>query len=406
MHKIQVIKTFASEVSASLNKQGIKLGTVLLILITVVPFSQMSAAETSVQFAGFSYISDYQDIDQLFPLSNKANRGGAASRGAIDAELGNRLKSVSPSGYRLDVDVLAKPNADAIVTSLALTREVVLVEKIDENYKLLIQLSASALFVDFESMQILKEQPINVQFVDAKPEPYTDREIEQAVERLYFNPGKIDLLGQYIAALNGYSPKRNYSNTIRVGDVIVDDSVSEFLPEYLQAQGSLEAMLAQSIGKSLVEHHNVSLLPFKKGYAIGNKMSMRFADGKVFSLAIPEPDFELSIQLEAIKKVLFSDTAAGQTWVYGVLSSFEVIEPLSQKTYAKFSFKNGVTKVVPRSQRHWEDWPPFEESIRAGYSKLSLALVSPTKQFSKRHLGGGKEIDQLKSFMGVLDKCK
>ncbi|MFX5602638.1 hypothetical protein ABTD90_19000, partial [Acinetobacter baumannii] len=91
------------------------------------------------------------------------------------------------------------------------------------------------------------------------------------------------------------------------------------LPDVLKsAPGALENWAADLAGEAISTRAGVPILPFSKGYAIGNVMSFRVSDGAVWDLKLPKPDYEISVDLTGFKKVRFSEVEGGATtYVYG-----------------------------------------------------------------------------------------
>uniref|UniRef100_UPI00203FDB28 hypothetical protein n=1 Tax=Enterobacter hormaechei TaxID=158836 RepID=UPI00203FDB28 len=66
-------------------------------------------------------------------------------------------------------------------------------------------------------------------------------------------------------------------------------------------EAPLRATLAHELSKTLSSNTGVGLLPPASGQAIGGAMAARFADGKVYQMKIPEPDYVINLLVDALK---------------------------------------------------------------------------------------------------------
>ena len=66
------------------------------------------------------------------------------------------------------------------------------------------------------------------------------------------------------------------------------------------------------VGEALSTRAGVPIVPYAKGYAVGNVMSMRISDGDVYNLKLPKPDYEIGVELSALRKVKYGGAAAGE----------------------------------------------------------------------------------------------
>lgn len=75
-------------------------------------------------------------------------------------------------------------------------------------------------------------------------------------------------------------------------------------------------------------------------------MSMRISDGTVFELKLPQPDYEIKVELSGFRKVKFSEVQGGaSSFVYGAYAQMHIEEPLSRKAYLSTALKNGETRA-------------------------------------------------------------
>jgi hypothetical protein len=135
-------------------------------------------------------------------------------------------------------------------------------------------------------------------------------------------------------------------------------------------------------------------------------MATRFADGPVFSLALPEPDYEITLELRKFVKIEFSKVAAGTSYIYGSYLLVKAEEPLSGRTFIDSIIKNGATKVVPAGQTTVDDWPAYQDSLLGLIEKFTNVLSEPNEQWAKKHLGDSAAKSELVAFSKVVLSCR
>ena len=361
-----------------------------------------------VYFAGFSYATDFEAIQETFPLTYKLNVIDTVTKTPVlDAKLMDFLQKNNTSKIHLNFNELAKlDSGNSIVLSLALENETVYVEPIGDNFRLVAELSAQALYFDFDSMTIIGAFPITVQYIHASAKPIKEKEKEKIIHDLYSSEKGVSLFAEFAKHLDTVNLKRKYNSTIQVGNVSVGEAVKEHLPQELKVNSRMKSFVAQSFSKFLSSNQQVSVLPYSKGSAIGGKMTARFADGRVYSLNIPEADYIVDLELPKLLKMKFSENNVGTSWIYGSYINFKLLEPLSGKIYADMKIKNGVTKETPAAQTYVEDWPVYQESLFVLFDKLTKEITKPTSKWAKSHTSSEGSVEQLKKVKEIIEKCK
>jgi hypothetical protein len=75
------------------------------------------------------------------------------------------------------------------------------------------------------------------------------------------------------------------------------------LPDYLKSTpGAKETWAADLVSEAISTRVGVPMVPYTKGYAVGNVMSMQVMDGEVFNLTLPKPDYEIEVDLKTSRK--------------------------------------------------------------------------------------------------------
>lgn len=378
------------------------------LVIATFALAEFVQAAANVQYAGFSYLTEFSQIEKRFPYVSHILRESDDGAGSLlDKRLRDLVANVEAKHIHLKVSSLGKlGQGSSTVVTLALTRELVATEKIGNLDKLLVEISALVIYFDYETMSIIGSTPISIQYIDASETGYTEEQKLSVVRSLLMGEMKVDLVDEFAIYLTSATVESKYGNTIKVAEVLLSEEALEIIPEYIGNSESAKTYLAQSFSEYLSANQDILLLPYTKGHAIGNKMAAAFSDGAVFNLTIPEADFEIHLSLKGFKKILFSENNVGQSWVYGAFTQVTVVEPLSGKVYSEFPFKNGATKLIPQSQQSWQDWPAYQEALLSGYDQLTSSLDSPSNEWVKSHTGDAKNKKQLAGFKEVVYKCK
>jgi hypothetical protein len=320
------------------------------------------------------------------------------------------MRGVVNDTFSLEFDRLASLQAgagSAVILAFALDRETVSVEQIGTDFKLLIELSAQALFVDFHEMTVIASFPVVIQFIDVKQSRPSPEDIKQAVRSLYLGNSPNSAFSVFSSTVRDAHLNTAFERRVRVTSVTIDAAARDSLrPDASGAPGLVEAAVAQDFSKFLSLNQNIPVLPPAKGQAIGNRMATRFADGKVYILKIPEADYTIELQLDELRRVEFAGTTAGQSFVYGVFMTIRVQEPLSGKKYFDARLRNGATKLVPASQVNVDDAAAFQDALLALMDRFTKSLSNPDPAWAEKHAGDKSVAKQMKVLEKVLQSCR
>jgi len=172
-----------------------------LLFVFLLPTSTLAAEQIPVQFAGLAYISEHQDVETNFPFSKQVIDQAASSGTSLDKMLLSKVSTINNPSFTLQSDQLANLNGtdEAIVFAIALDRETISTEKIGDLYKLLVDISAQALFFDFKQATIIASYPIVLETINVYHETPTDAQKLEVVRRMLSsskNDGLIDYASQ------------------------------------------------------------------------------------------------------------------------------------------------------------------------------------------------------------------
>lgn len=363
---------------------------------------QAHAAE--VAFAGFAYAGDLQTGMKRFPYSKLLE---TKLNGGLNAQLRKSMENARPENFTLIPRIDDLNGRDqAVVVAMVLTNETVSTEKFGATYKVLVQLRAQAMFFDFKSKTVLRAYPISFTYIDVLPALPTPEQITERVNTVYLGAaGKPGLMQRFVGSLQHATIPTTVPRFVQVSNVALgDDALAQF-PESLRGATG-DTWVADTLSEAISSTLGIPVLPYAKGYAIGNVMSMSIGDSTVFNLKLPEPDYAFSANIVKLKKVTYSDQPAGKSFIYGTQARIQLIEPLSETAYLRADFKNGEIKVVPATQLSTDDFPAFEDSMRGLFIKLSRSLAGESSDWLKSATES-KDIDvQINKTRELLKLCK
>lgn len=377
----------------------------LRLTVTLLLCSGALAQEPlEVQFAGLAFVTEHQDIGETFPYTQQL-----VNSQALNAQLWTNLAALDNPALKLTADSLADitRSDSVIVLAIALDGETVSSERIDGRHKLIASLSGQALFFDFKQQTLVASYPIGVERRDNFEVEPTEEQKRESVRALLYGTSENGLIGDAVKKLRNAAPTTHSGARIGLTSVSISPEALTFLPPYLQSNPRrAERMLAQTYIRFLSESHQIALLPYTKGDAIGNRMAMRLANGQVFNLQIPEPDYAFTLHLDRLKKARFGESAAGTSWIYGAAMNVTLTEPLSAKQYLQARVKYGTTKTVPSSQETLDDGPPFNEAMQGLLFELSNAFKQPNSDWARKATDDKSFAEQLAASEKVIQRCK
>ena len=378
--------------------------------IVLLAISQAAtAAKTDVYWSGFAFDGDYAAAKDRYPNSFELSQRVDADRPLLDKHLGAKAQGLANRTFEIvfDKGSIGPDAPSSVALAFVLDRETVSVEKIGDRYKVLVALSAQAMFFDFKEMAVVSTYPLSVNYIHSQTSPPNDDDLRRLVENMYVGAGKANMFDRFVEVLGEAELNTNVNRRIQVTDVSVDPAVIETLPAVWQENtADFGVFLSQQFGRFLSEHQNVPVLPYTKGHAIGGRMSASFAEGEVFSLELPEPDYAVSLVLQKLVKIEYAKVAAGTSYVYGSYLGVTAQEPLSGRTYLETTIKNGEVKKVPAAQTYVDDWPAYQDSILGLISKFTAEIDSPSKDWVQKHIGDPDVRKQLTGFGKVVQSCR
>ena len=366
------------------------------------------AEPTAVTLAGLAFSGDAASLDQRFPFSREYERQLEPS-GAF-GRIQSNIAAAPPQHLKIEPGLLAelKGSDQAIVTSLVINSETVSVEKFGHLRKLFVLIRAQALFFDFKSMTVVRSYPISFAYIDVFDRDPTQSDVLVRVKSVYEGASnKPGIFSRYANVLASATIPAQVPRLLRVSHVRLAQGVMDSLPAYLKSEpGMAETWAADMVSEAISSRAGVPLIPYARGYAVGNVFAMRVSDGTVFNLKLPEPDYAISIDLTGVKKVKFGSAAAGDSFVYGTYATLKIEQPQIGTAYLDTTLKNGETKVVPATQTHVDDFPAFYDSWNGLFTRLATAIATKDMSWVKSAAAAPDIEAQISKTNQLISQCK
>ena len=363
---------------------------------------------TTVSLAGLAYSGDFASVATRFPYSQRVEAGLGA--GGMNSLIRQMVAQQPPSKIQLDTAGLTelKGRDQAVAVALLMNGETVSTEQFGRYSKVFVQLRAQAMFFDFKSMTVLRAYPFSVAYVDLLDHAPTQAEITSRVRTLYMGTGNTGgILGRFVQALGQANLPAQVPRFLQVSQATLSDEARQMLPAELTGKpGVAETWVADMLGEAISAQTGAPILPYAKGYAIGQVMSMRIADGSVYSLKLPEPDYALSVGLTKFGRFEHGRSSAGTSFIYASKAQLKLQQPLSGRVYLDTELKNGEVKVVPSSQQNVDDFPAYSDSLRGLFTKFATAAASGGDPWLQDAASAKDIASQISATQKVIESCK
>ena len=363
----------------------------ILIFITI-SFIKPTIADNSiiqVFYSGFSFSNLY--------VSNKSQAKFTSEiiqekdpEVNIDIISNKLLKKVRSSTFR-NIDLNTKnllnfdkyPN-NAVVMSVALQHEEFTQEfNYSTNiYNGFYDAYFQIIFYDFSERKLIASIPFDFEIQMLSETKLDKNQILNQIRDFYLNEDPFSDLDRKI---NEFNIKRKYNNRIGVTKVSIQDRAFDEMPpgseNYLE---SYKNLVAQTFSKRLSKHHNIAIVPFMEGQAIGKSMKLKFVQSdEIYSIKLPNPDYHIHINLKGFKKVLAKSSDAEDLYLYGSFIDLKIFQPDLNKIYFDEGLR-GVTKIkIPKGQAEVNDWRKYYYNLEILFNNFSKNIINQDKQWLK-----------------------
>ncbi|WP_101760092.1 hypothetical protein [Oceanicoccus sp. KOV_DT_Chl] len=350
-------------------------------------------AKPDVFYAGVAYLGDYQYINQAYPLSLQLN-DPAQPEVTLDKYLISLLAANPPVNFELRYDLGDLNRSQSIAMAIAIDKELISIEQFKASKlvtKVILEVSAQILFYDFDSMTLIDNYPISfaVNHLLEEGQTLSATEKRKLAKMLFFE----ETDGLLVTLVNEVQSMRlNTRAGIRfqLTDLAVQERVIALKPVALPA-GLFEQYIGQFFSSQLSAQHKVNVLPYNRGYGLGSQLPGRFANGKIFSLAMPKPDYEFTIDVKNFTKSESEDQV-----IYGTQMAFSMFEPQRKKTYIDDDYRYAVYKIGTASRIKTDDWSAYEDALEGLLAELTAQLAKPDRSWHKAHARSSSSYSQFK----------
>lgn len=361
-------------------------------------------ASADVQFAGYAVTGDAVGANASVQVLMPLTQGDAAI--AANQHLYQSILQQGPTAIALKADGLAAldGSTSAIVVAAAIDRESVLVEQVGSDFKLVAEIAGQALFFDFREKQVIASVPVTVEHIDVVQHEPTAEDRAGALRRLFQNPGENGFSAAMARAIASVRLPGPAARRLQLTEVTVAEGALAERP-LLEARVD-SGVIGHEFSKHFSAGTGLALLPFRSGQAIGGAMAARFADGRVYSLKIPEADYAIRLRIDRIAQRPIEQTAALERRLYGVFFHIIVEEPLSGRRYLDQSLRQGATKLIPASQTVVDDEAAYYDTLMEAFANVAAASQGHADNWIAEQPGGRDARRQWNDFKELIEQCR
>ena len=159
----------------------------------------------------------------------------------------------------------------------------------------------------------------------------------------------------------------------------IGDKASPLVPERVQ-HDALAQVFGQYFTAQLTHLGGLNMIPYTKGYAIGNKMAGRMANGDVYTLTLPEADYVFTVDISNFKHI-----AQPNKHLFASRVKFTAKEATRSDAMLDDYFHAAVAKLVSDKQTYIDDWAAYEDALETVLSDLAQQLSAPEKKWFDNH---------------------
>lgn len=377
----------------------------LCVTLSIFVFSYNTYAnDIEIFYAGVSYLGDSQYITKSYPFTSKINEN-LEGQFVLDKLTREIVKQTNNPLYSVNTNSLADLNNENQLTmTLAISSESTSIEQIDDSHRLWIQVLAQVFIFDFKKMQIVANQPIALSYVEVYPEAPSEELILNVFREQFFSQNSLGML-ELSNALSRLKLNNSGKNTVQVASVKISDAALQVIPTTATPK-EISQKAGENFTQFLSSNQGITMLPFVKGHAVGNKLAGKFSDGRVYSLELPEPDYAIDIEVTHFVKKIHDTKSAGTSWIYVARGRFRFYEPLSGKNIFEEYLFNGITKIIPASQKNIVEWPVYQESLFLLFDQFTKQIDIPDRNWLSIHAQSSDKFKELKKLKEVIESCR
>jgi hypothetical protein len=387
--------------SAILNCHRYRLVVLLTALLLALPAGATpdtsgTADKSKVYFAGVAYLGSNEFIDENYSHARRLNKFGTEP-GRLNRELSESLQARPPQYLDVRLELADQRKAENIVFVLAIDREYVSRERYRfqgrPHTKIIAEVSAQALFFNVDSQSLVANFPLARAINHViEGSDVADQQIIALFDRLYLGgTGETGFIAAAAEQIRAFKLKDNFGFRFQMTAVSVDPSIGALLPPSL-SMAKLQQAIGQFFSAQLSARYPIRVLPYVRGYTIGQHIPGRFANGQAFNLEIPNPDFVFRVAIERAFK--FEDEGK---LLYGAQTRFTFAENGLDSPIAEDNFRYAVYKLQGDSEGTLDDWGAYEDAVENLLTELVQQLGAPNRAWITKHARNRQTYDQLQA---------
>ena len=176
--------------------------------------------------------------------------------------------------------------------------------------------------------------------------------------------------------------------------------------DYKKKPESIKNLIAQAFANRLSLHHNIAIVPYAEGQAVGKSMKLRFVQtNEVYNIKLADPDYHVHLNLKGFKRVLAKSSAVEDLFLYGSFIDLKIFQPDINKIYFEESLR-GVTNIkLPKDIQVSDDWRRYFYNLKILFNDFSKNIIKPNKKWTKKATKN-KINKELKNLKQLLEKVK
>ena len=338
-----------------------------------------------VFYAGFSFSNTYESNVTYAKYTSSLIKEKNPETG-IDIVSSKLLERIKKSKFnKIDVDTenlldFSKYPDNAIVMSVVLQHEEFTREfnYSSETYNVFYDAYFQILFYDFSAKNLIASIPFDFEITILSKDKLDKKQILSRIKSFYLNDEPFKELDKKI---NKFDVKRKYDRRIGITNINIENRAFEEMPNnFKENQNSIKNLIAQTFSKRLSMHHNIAIVPYLEGQAIGKSMKMRFVQtDEIYSVKLANPDYHIHINLKGFKKVLHRTSDVEDLYLYGSFIDLKIFQPDLDKIYFNESLR-GVTPIkIPKGQADLNDWRKYYYNLEILFNDFSNTIIKQDK---------------------------
>jgi len=378
-----------------------------VIILLLVFNASADADQSKLHFAGMAFMGQFSGTDTLYPYTSRLFHEDEVR---FQKMLRQQLATVKNDTFEIVLDAPTDYKKESALTlAFALEYENIGFEQIDDKFKIDIDLRANILVFDFRELVVVASYPVAVELRDLSDHQPSGSELMEKIRALYLGDGNLNIYKEFAKRLSILKFKTHFNNTIKVRSVTIEDEALTVIPkgESSQSKQSYEVLLAQTFSSYLTKNQNISVLPFTKGHAIGNKMALQVANGDVYNLKIPDETYAIDITLRKFSKANMGNNKYKSVWGYASYFAFKLSIPGEDKYFMDAKFRGMVTKSILKDSSHAVyDWAIYSESMNKFFDEFTQQISKPEQEWLKEVTVTKNVVAQLEKFNEIVKSCQ